>query len=80
MGSLFGGGGGGDIKAPPFAPPPLKAMPVSLDNPELEIVAQAAKRRAAQAAGRGFAGTVKTSSQGTAAPATSGPSLIGAGL
>lgn len=79
MGSLFGGGGG-DIKAPPFAPPPMNTMPVSLANPQMEVVAEAAKRRAAAAAGKGFAGTVRTSSQGAGAPATSGPSLVGGGL
>lgn len=77
MGDLFGGGGG-DVKRIPPPAPPLNTMPISMNDPQIAMIGEAAKKRALAASGaRGFAGTVRTRAQGTGAPPTASPSLIG---
>ena len=49
------------------APPP-STMPISLADPNIFRASEIAKQRAATAAGKGFAGTVRTSPQGAGPP------------
>lgn len=68
-----------DIQAP--APPPPPPNPPLLASDSVQAAGQAARAAAAAAAGsQGYAGTVKTSSQGTGEPATTtkpGKALLG---
>lgn len=79
MGGLFGGGGGSVPNANVPAPPP-NTMPVSLADPNIWRFGELQKQRAAAAAGKGFAGTVKTSGQGAALPPLAAPSIVGGRL
>ena len=70
MGTLF--------QKPKFPTPPPGALPPTLASPRMAAAGQAARQRAALAAGAGFSNTVATGPAGAAAPTTlAQPSLIG---
>ena len=60
MGGLFGGG----ASPPPIPKTPPMATPPTLANPNAQNAGSTAARRAALAAGAGFADTITTGPQG----------------
>jgi hypothetical protein len=80
MGGLFGGGGSGVPKNVQVPAPPPNTMPVSMADPHIWEAFASAQKTAAAKAGKGFAGTVRTTAQGAAMPPVATPTIVGGRL
>ena len=76
MGALFGAGA---ASPPPIPPPPPAANPATQADPSTQAMGQAARQRAAAAAGSGFESTLLSGVGASAqtAPSTASKSLTG---